>query len=272
MTRGARSAPEPGDRRHEEAILPDPRASDPGPLAAGGRILAVDLARSLALLGMVIFHFVRNLEMFGHIPAGTTLGGGWPVFARLVAGSFVLLAGVSLVLAHGQGIRWHAFLRRLAQIAAAAALVTLATWVAMPDAFIFYGILHSIAVSSVIGLVFLRRHPAVTLAAAAAVFVLPQVFRSPLFDPPWLVWTGLAERTPRTLDFEPLFPWLAPFLLGVALARIAEHAGLWDRLRGPEPGRLARLAAWPGRHSLAVYLAHQPILLGLLWIASTVGL
>jgi uncharacterized membrane protein len=253
------------------AGVPGTVPSRPAAPAAGGRILAVDLARSLALLGMVIFHFVRNLEMFGHIPVGTTLGGGWPGFARLVAGSFVFLAGVSLVLAHGQGIRWNAFLRRLSQIAAAAALVTLATWIAMPDAFIFYGILHSITVSSVIGLAFLRPHPAVTLAAAAAVFVLPQVFRSSLFDPPWLIWVGLAERTPRTLDFEPLFPWLAPFLLGVALARIAESAGLWDRLRGPPPGRLAHWAGWPGRHSLAVYLAHQPILLGLLWIAAKLG-
>ena len=252
-------------------VVPDSALSQPDAPAAGGRILAVDLARSLALLGMVIFHFVRNLEMFGHIPVGTTLGGGWPGFARLVAGSFVFLAGVSLVLAHGDGLRWRAFLKRLAQIGAAAALVTLVTWIAMPDAFIFYGILHSIAVSSVVGLAFLRLHPAVTLATAVVVFVLPQVFRSSLFDPPWLVWTGLAERTPRTLDFEPLFPWLAPFLLGIALARMAKDAGLWDRLRGPEPGGLARWAAWPGRHSLAVYLAHQPILLGLLWVAWKLG-
>ena len=214
---------------------------------------------------MAVFHFTRDLEVFGFLPQGTTLEGVWPLFARLVAGSFLFLAGVSLVLANGGGIRWTSFLKRLARLVAAAAVVTLATWLAMPDAFVFFGILHSIAVASVFGLLFLRLPVMLTLGVAAFVFVLPMIFRTPVFDDPWLLWIGLAEQTPRSIDFEPVFPWLAPFLVGMAVARLATDGGYWTRLGKMPTGRLVRWAAWPGKHSLLIYLLHQPVLLGMLW-------
>ena len=230
------------------------------------RLGEVDLARSIALLGMVIFHFVRDLELFGYLAPGFTLEGIWPIFARAVAGSFVFLAGVSLVLAHGQGIRWRAFLRHIAVISGAAALITGVTLAAMPDAFIFYGILHSIAVSCIAGLLFLQLPVPVILAMAVMVAILPSFFRSGEFDSPWLVWTGLAENVPRSLDFEPFFPWFAPFLAGMAIARVLEAKGVWPRLRRAPLIDPNSWAAIPGRHSLMIYLAHQPILLGLIWV------
>jgi uncharacterized membrane protein len=230
-----------------------------------GRIAALDVARTVALAGMVLFHFTRDLEMFGLIAPGTTLTGGWSIFAKAVAGSFLFLSGVSLWLAHGQGIRWRPFLRRLAVLAGAAGLVTAATLVAVPQAFIFFGILHSIAVASVLGLAFLRLPAAVTLAAGAAVLILPQVWRSALFDPPWLVWIGLSATVPPTLDFEPVFPWFAPFLFGMAFARIVASSGLMARLSAPA-GPVWQWLGWPGRHSLAIYLIHQPVLIGAIWL------
>ena len=235
----------------------------PGPVA---RIPAVDVARSTALVGMAVFHFTYDLALFGYIPPATPVTGGWAVFSRLVAGSFIFLAGVSLWLAHGRGLRAGAFLRRLAVLAAAAALVTAASFAFAPDRFIFYGILHSIAVSSVLGLVFLRLPTAVTLAAAGAVFALPRIVQAPVFDAPWLVWLGLGTRTPPTMDFEPLFPWFGPFLLGLAAARLADRAGLLARAIDDAPGPSVRMLAWPGRHSLAIYLVHQPVLIVLLWV------
>lgn len=230
-----------------------------------GRIAALDVARTAALAGMVLFHFTRDLEQFGLIASGTTLGAGWSTFSRLVAGSFLFLAGVSLWLAHGQGIRWRAFLRRLAVLAGAAALITIATLVAMPDAFIYFGILHSIAVASVLGLAFLRLPVVVTLAVAVAVLVVPQIWPAGLIDAPWLVWTGLTTSVPRTLDYEPVFPWFAPFLFGIAVARLLARAGMLPA-RSTAPAPLWHWLGWPGRHSLAIYLVHQPLLIGAIWL------
>ena len=266
LRRTARLPILPPDRR-----IPNGRAPAMVTVAhapATARIPAVDLARSAALLGMVVFHFTFDLELFGHVAPGTTRTAPWALFARLVAGSFLFLAGVSLVLAHGQGIRWRGFLRRLAMVAGAALVITIATRIAIPHAFIYFGILHSIAAASLIGLAFLRAPVWLILASAVAAFALPEVARAPLFDTRWLAWTGLAASTPPSFDFVPVLPWVSAFLLGMAAGRAGVAAGLWDRLRDPAPAPFIRVLAWPGRHSLAVYLLHQPVLIGLLWLAA----
>lgn len=227
----------------------------------GDRIVIVDLARSAALLGMIVFHFVTDLELFELIEPGTTLQGGWYVMARVVAGSFLFLVGISLVLAHGRGIRWRPFWRQIALIAGAALIISVVTYVAMPDSFVYFGILHVIVVAKLAGLLVVTR-PA-WLAALAAAFVLGVWVRFGLTLPldPWLGWTGLAARPRPALDLIPIFPWLAPMFLGIVVAKLVDMRAL----PGPRT-RFARALAWPGQHSLAVYLLHQPVLIGLLWL------
>jgi uncharacterized membrane protein len=215
---------------------------------------------------MVAFHVVYAVYVLGGPPRGTSTTGWFWYHARIVAGSFLFLAGLSLWLAHGQGIRWGAFWRRLATVGGAAALVTVVTHFALPGLTIFYGILHSIAVSSLVGLLFLRLPALVTLAVAAAVFALPWHFTHPAFGG-WLVWTGLAPDRPVTADFEPFFPWFAPFLAGLATGRLFTRFALWRHLDWPATPLMRRLA-WPGRHSLAIYLVHQPVLIGLIFTAT----
>lgn len=240
----------------------------PTDAAARSRLVALDLARSLALMCMVIFHLTYDLMAFGLAPPGIVFTGGWPWFARGIATSFLLLAGLSLWLAHGRAIRWPAFWRRFAVLAAAAGLVSLATFYQMPSAYVRFGILHMIAAGSLIGLAFLRLPVTVTLGCAAAAFVAPHVLTTGTFDHPALLWLGLQSTVPPMIDYEPLLPWLCPVLIGVALGRLFDRAGTWHRLAGWQPGRLWRALSWPGRHSLIIYLIHQPLLIGAinLWI------
>jgi uncharacterized membrane protein len=224
------------------------------------RLLGLDLARTAALVAMVAYHFTYDLDIFGLIPRGTATSGWFWWHARLTAGSFIFLAGVSLWLAHGAGIRWPAFWRRFGKIAAAALLVTIVTYFALPGLTIFYGILHSIAVSSILGLAVLRLPALATLALAAACAALPYAFTHPAFDG-LMVWTGLGPTRPVTADFLPLFPWVAPLLAGVAAGKLANRFNLWPRL-APTGTPLLNALAWPGQHSLAIYLIHQPILIG----------
>jgi uncharacterized membrane protein len=227
-------------------------------LQAPNRILALDIARSLALVCMAIFHFTFDLEMFGYLPLGTTTMGFWYYFPRMIAGSFLFLAGISLVLAHGDGIRWGAFARRLAIIAGAALLVTVGTYFFNRPGFVLFGILHSIALCSVVGLAFLRVPAVVTLIVAAAVFALPWYWQHPAFNSTGLLWLGLATDKRWMMDYVPVFPWLAPFLVGMAVARRVP----WPQVAA---SRAVRVLAFPGQHSLIVYLIHQPILIGLIW-------
>ena len=232
------------------------------------RLIGLDVARTAAVVCMVIFHFTFDLALFGHIPAETMSQPFWYYFARMIAGSFLFLAGVSLWLAHAQSIRWRAFWLRFGKLGAAAGLVTIASIWLVPGGPIWFGILHALAVSSLVGLLALRLPWQVTLALAALVFAGAWMGRSPAFDGLWLVWTGLAETRPNMGDYVPLIPWAAPALAGIAFAR-ALRIETW---RSRAPSRAVHRLTFPGRHSLAIYLIHQPLLFGLfnawLWLTA----
>lgn len=234
------------------------------------RLHAIDMARGIALLAMAVYHFSWDLEFFGYAPAGMTRQLGWSIFAHSIAGTFLFLSGVSLVLAHGNGFKARPFIRRLAMIAGSAALITLATYIAMPDVFIFFGILHAIALFSVIGLIFLRAPWWLCLALAAGAIAVPHLYRSTLFDHPALWWVGLAPLFPPSNDYVPLFPWFGPFLAGIGIARLKHPARIPLIARIGEGGPVRKLASLAGRHGLIFYLAHQPVLIACLWLYSQV--
>lgn len=240
------------------------------PAEAGrGRLLGIDVMRGVALLAMAVYHGAWDASHLGLTGVDIVHEPGWRFFARAIATSFLLLVGFSLVLAHGQGIRWRPFLRRLASVAVAAAAITVATFIVFPRSYIFFGILHCIALSSLLALPFLRLPPVLTAVVGIAVVAAPSMVSAPLFDLPVLAFVGLGTETPVSNDYVPLFPWFGPVLLGVAAGRLAvdRHLTGWLRARR-EPGRGVRLIAWMGRHSLAFYLVHQPVLFGLMFLAA----
>lgn len=227
------------------------------------RLAIVDLARGLALIAMVVYHFSWDLSYFRYVPWDVSFGPEWKLFARAIATSFLVLAGLSLVLAQGSG--WHAFLKRLGLVTLSAAAITGVTFWMMPDRFIFFGILHAIALFSVLGLAF-RRAPVWLTALAAAVSAgLPLVASGPLFDARFLEFLGLGTVPPLSNDYVPVFPWFAAFLTGMALGRfVAPRRAALARLR-PGTGRIGGAIATAGRHTLAIYLIHQPVLMALLY-------
>jgi uncharacterized membrane protein len=242
----------------------------PAQSAPKARLLFPDLARAIALIGMAIFHFTFDLQNFGFIAPGTIFTPEWEAFGRTVAGSFVFLAGVSLVLAHGRGLRARPFLTRLAKLIAAAALVSIATYLMMPEVFIYYGILHSIAVNSLIGALLIRLPWAALAALGVAIVWVHLDYASPAFNHPALWWLGLSTQWRPSIDFEPVLPWLAPFLWGMAAAKLAGDLG-WLARAPPNQigarGRAMRVALFAGRHTLPIYLIHQPVLFGATWVA-----
>lgn len=97
------------------------------------RLLSLDAARGLALIAMATYHFSWDLEFFGHLAPGASTQGFLRIYARLIASSFLFLAGFSLVLAHYPKIRFAPFMRRLGVIVAAAAVISVATYWFTPD-------------------------------------------------------------------------------------------------------------------------------------------
>lgn len=238
---------------------PEPSATA---LPARPRLVLIDAVRGVAILAMVFYHFGWDLSYFRLIETDVTTHPVWVLLQRSILSSFLLLVGFGLVLGHRNGVRWPAFWRRLGIILAAALAVTAGTYWMFPEYFVFFGILHAIALFSLLALPFLRLSPWLVLVAAALFLVPPLFFSVPLFNAKPLAWIGLWTTVPETTDIVPIFPWFGVVLLGVAGTRLMLASPLWAGLaRWQVRGPLSRGLVLCSRWSLLIYLLHQPILL-----------
>ncbi|QGM94167.1 DUF1624 domain-containing protein [Methylocystis rosea] len=234
-----------------------------------GRWRALDAARGLAVLAMVVFHVIWDLAHFGYAPANLPWSAPVKIFGHSIAFAFLFIAGVALVLANRDSMRWPAFWRRFALIAAAAAMVTAGTYALFPTSYVFFGILHCIAVASLIAVPFLFAPWPAAFACGALFLLGGEFFASSAFNADWLQWIGLSTSEPMTQDWRPLFPWAGALLLGVAGGKLAlplygERLGVSGEGANTLPTRAKReWLPFLGRHSLLIYLAHQPALFAL---------
>ncbi len=247
---------------------PAPDAKDAAP--ARGRIAAIDHARGLALVAMIAYHFAFDLRMFGLTHSDFEHDPFWLTARAAIVSSFLLLVGIGAVLARRdpRADAWQRYLRRTLVIAACAGLVTAMSLVMFPASFIWFGILHAIAVMSLVAWPLATR-PRFALVAGIAAIVAGLTLSSPFFDTlPWSA-LGFMTHKPVTEDYVPLFPWVGVVLLGIA----AGHA-LVRRDFAPVASlaHTPRVLGFLGRHSLITYMVHQPLLVGALWLARAAGL
>lgn len=229
------------------------------------RIAAVDALRGIALAAMIVYHFAWNLSDLGIVSVDVRYDPGWTAFARTIAGTFIALAGVSLVLATRQGLRLRPYLIRLAKIVAAAILISAGTFWFVPHAYVFFGILHLIAFASVAALPFLWLPTAFVVAVGLTVLAMPFFFKSEFFSLPFLWWVGLTPRPPASIDYVPVFPWFALALFGIVIGRSLVQYGMESAFARWVPSNiLARLLVTAGRWSLLIYLVHIPVIVAVL--------
>lgn len=225
------------------------------------RIRAIDALRGTAICMMIVYHAAFDLNWFHIISADFNHDRFWLSFRDLIVSSFLLLVGVSLALASRAGISPKRFWRRIALVGACAMLVTVGSYVTFPKTFITFGILHCIVVSSILGWP-LVRFPRAALIVGIVVIVVGVAIGLPLFDLPWLNWVGLMTHKPATEDYVPLLPWFGVVLVGVSIGcwLLERHMRDLRQISRASPKWLT----WLGRHSLLVYMIHQPIMVGLL--------
>ena len=235
--------------------------------APAARIAGLDALRGIAIVAMAIYHFCFDLRYFGLTRADFEHDPFWLAARSAILSSFLAIAGISMVLAR-KGVRSDArWLRHAAVIAGAALLVSAASYVMFPRSYIWFGVLHAIAASLVVARPFVDR-PLAAVAAGAVVIAAGIVFSHPAFDNRALGWIGFMTHKPVTEDYVPLFPWTGVLLLGIA----AGHWLVRERFAPLAPlGRVPGALRFLGRHGLVVYLVHQPLLIGLLWLGLRTG-
>jgi uncharacterized membrane protein len=213
---------------------------------------------------MVVYHFCFDLRYFGFTRSDFEHDWRWLAARSAILSSFLLIAGISAVLAARQPTPLAHWLRHLGVIAAAALLVSAGSALVFPRSFIWFGVLHAIAVSLLVAKPLVQR-PWLAAFAGVVVIAAGVAYANPAFDDRWLGWLGFMTAKPATEDYVPLFPWTGVLFLGIALG----HVLVRDAFVALAPlSRLPRWLPFLGRHSLAVYLLHQPLLFGALWLAA----
>jgi uncharacterized membrane protein len=235
------------------------------------RFAVVDIARGVAIIAMIAYHLCWDLSYFRFISADVGYDPQWVVIARTILTAFLFLVGVGLVLGHSRAIRWRAFWNRWLFVLGGALLITLGTFIAFPASFVYFGVLHAIALFSVLALPFLLAPSWLAMAVAVPVIALPWSFSHSLFNEKAWSWIGFWQVPPPANDLVPIFPWFGVVLLGIAATRLVLGSSLATRLAAINPaGRLPRLLGLLGRWSLLIYLLHQPLLLALIYPAAAV--
>ncbi len=241
------------------------------------RFWEVDSLRGIAITLMVASNAVTDLRLLGVWKL--VQGDFWWWFARAVATAFVFLVGISLVLsfdrikAAGGKPAFEKFLKRGARVFSWGLLITAGTWFFIPHFTIVFGILHFIGVAVILAWLFIKQGPRLNAVAGLIAIALGFWFRSFRVDFPWLLWVGLIPQEFYTADYFPLIPWFGVVLIGIAFGKRL-YTNYKRNFSLPDFSQKIgiKVLAFLGKHSLFIYMVHQPVLLAGFWLAGVIEL
>jgi len=223
------------------------------------RIDGLDIFRGWAILFMVLYHFTFDLNHFHFIAIDMNHCLEFLISRYSIMSMFLLGVGISLALAHKNGIKWRAVAKRTLILGIASTLVTVATYVEFPNSWIYFGILHFILISSLLALAFLA-YPKVALITAIIILFGSATgllhmhgifnFLQPLLNLPPL----------NSEDLVPLTPWFAVVLLGTVIVHYKLHEKIFTHNFFNSKFSWNKILKFMGKNSLLIYLVHQPIL------------
>lgn len=209
----------------------------------------LDALRGLAVLWMIIFHFSYDMMMLGFVRWNFAEGFWW-YFPRVIAFTFLFCVGLSMNYAHRPRINWPALNKRLLKLGAAALAVSLGTYIIFPNLWIYFGTLHCIFVGSLLGAL-LVNHRKTSLVLMLSIMIAQYLLG---YDIKWI--SSILQKP--SMDFIPIYPWLWVILAGILIGPYLSKIEFLQQMKSP------RILNLLGRHSLKIYLLHQPLIYGLL--------
>jgi uncharacterized membrane protein len=234
------------------------------------RIWEIDFLRGLSIILMVGYHLLYDLgamagvkSLLGFTTDLTTPA--WLAAQYFFAGLFVVLSGISSTLSRGN-------VRRAVKLLAVALLVSIVTYFFNRAATIHFGILHCLGVSILVyGAAFERVKAPACAGAGAVVLILsaalPFALKGVTIPFNWLLPLGIHTSFYSSFDYFPLLPWFGIFLAGAALGK-SVYFSKRSLIRRRLPATFINFA---GRHSLLIYIVHQPVILGVLYLLGLAG-
>ncbi len=222
-------------------------------LSSKDRLMTLDFLRGFSVFLMIIFHLCFDLNHFDYIDIKIYSGAFWHYFRWLIVNLFIFTAGYSISIVHKKKILWPKALKRSGLLLVLSMMITVATYFLFPYSWVYFGILHFFAVATVMVLP-LVYFPKVALILAALLGLGYYFdFLGTHFIYLWL--QPLLHLPQYPEDIVPILPWIIPMLIGM-------YVGYYRALPEIKVLQKCKTVLFMGRHSLAVYMIHQPILFG----------
>ncbi|WRS26590.1 heparan-alpha-glucosaminide N-acetyltransferase [Oscillospiraceae bacterium MB08-C2-2] len=238
------------------------------------RVYLLDELRGIWLILMIVYHALYDLVYLFDIPVPGFTGPAFRVFQRIIVGGFILLSG--LVSRYSRSS-----LRRGLLVLVCGMVLTVTTSFAMPTQVIYFGVLHFMgtamilfgllrplldrvkpslgAVLSLLLFAFTWRLPSGTVGFGEAFSVsLPTL----LYQTPFLFPLGFPNDAFFSADYVPILPWFFFFLAGSYLSIFLQKGKMPGFFYKPRLPLLSKI----GSKTIWIYMIHQPVIYGLLWI------
>jgi len=239
------------------------------------RFIELDVLRGFAIILMIFLHLLWDLDYFGIIPLNTQIY-RMQVFVPTL---FFIILGICLVVSKNKKsakasydekrYNKHLFVRGL-KIFGFGMILTFLTLIFIPDRPIIFGVLHCIGFSIILSIPFLKLKY-YNLVFAALIILAGFLIGNYPIENPTVVHLAIGMHQPNvyqyTVDYFPILPWFGACLFGMALGDFLykdnkRRFGFMDISRY----KPVTMFSWLGKHSLAIYLLHQPIIAGALTI------
>lgn len=236
--------------------------------------MEIDLLRGLAITLMIFGHILWDLDYFGLVPVNNTF---YASLQGIVPPLFFLLVGMSLIVSkkrvefkteQDEKNYYKRLILRGIKILGLGMIITIITMIYSPERVVVFGVLHCIGLSVIISVPFLKYRNYNFLYSLIIIFAGTIIAQIHVSNPTiFHLAAGFHQLDVwrYTLDYFPLMPWFGVCLLGIV---IGDWLYCSDRRMFKMPDfsqyRPAKIFSWIGRHSLGIYLMHQPVIAGVI--------
>jgi uncharacterized membrane protein len=230
------------------------------------RFWEIDFFRGIAIILMIIFHILWNLDHFNYINLDD-FNAELNLFQILIASMFLLIVGVALTI--NKRKKYSKIILQGMKIIGYGMIVSIVTFFVFEDFFVRFGILHLIGLGVIIVYPFTKLNKYYSLFFGVSTIIIGNLITRIEFTNNYFLFLGLKKASMLSVDYYPLLPWLGVIFIGVFLGKLAyknykRNFKIWEC----EGNTGFLLVGFLGRHSLVIYLLHQVVLFGGFWVFS----
>jgi uncharacterized membrane protein len=228
------------------------------------RFWEIDFFRGIAIILMIIFHLLWNLDHFNYIELDFSKG-FMNIFRIIIACMFLGIVGIAISV--NKKKKYSKVILQGLKVFGGGMLITIITFFVFNDFYVRFGILHLIGLGIIIVYPISKLNKYLSLGLGLICLGLGSWLSNINASNNYFLVLGLNNEYLRTLDYYPLFPWLGVILVGVFIGKIFYVKQKRNfKICDFQEKKVIKLVSFLGRHSLVIYLLHQVFLFGGFWV------